>query len=81
MDSNVPVLERVCTKIDIVVSGGRAIDLDGTNNTVTILATEVRVIPSGSVLCSLELIRLAISWSNGAYFKSMSIKLTCSQQR
>lgn len=62
----IPVRESVRAKVKIIISRSRAVDLNGTNNAIAVLAREMRVIPSRSVLGGLELIGFSITRSKGA---------------
>jgi hypothetical protein len=62
----VPVSDRERAGIDIVVGSSRALNNDRANNSVTVLAREVRVVPRGAVLGSLEGVGLLLIRGNRA---------------
>jgi hypothetical protein len=62
---NIPIGECICAEVDVVVRSCGTIDLDCSNDTVSVLTREVRVIPGGTVFSGLENIVLRVSWSNG----------------
>lgn len=50
----VPILHHLGSEVDVVVGGGRSVNNERGNHTVTVLSAEVRVVPGSSVLGSLE---------------------------
>jgi hypothetical protein len=61
---NIPVRECVGAEINIVVRSCGAINLDRSNDTISVLTREVRVIPAGSIFSGLENIVFGVSWSD-----------------
>lgn len=46
-------------KVDVIWQGGRAVDLNGAQNSVAVLSRKVRVVPGCPVLCGEERVHLA----------------------
>ena len=61
-----PIVEEEIAEIFIVICGSRAIDNDASQNAIPSLDVEMRVIPTGSVLCSSPRVSERVSWSNRA---------------
>jgi len=62
----VPVGDRKRAGVDIVVGSGGTLNNDRTNETITVLAREVRVVPGSTVLRGLESVGLLLARCNGA---------------
>lgn len=62
----VPVRDRERTHVLVVVGSGGTLDNNRTDDTVTVLAREVRVVPGRTVLGGLEGVGLLLAWCDGA---------------
>lgn len=63
----IPISHRQDSEIFIVVRSGWSVDLDCSDDAITVLVRKVAVVPAGAVFSGLEFVRLHVTGSEGAF--------------